>query len=83
LCENPQENIMMPFDWNITTRLAQKDQFRPCIPTPIGASAVLPAPTPSTSESVWLPGPYTEQVAANGRVPPLARTHYGGGKLLV
>ena len=45
LCQNPQENIMMPFDNLVTTRLQQKDQFRPCIPRPMLASAVLPAPT--------------------------------------
>lgn len=36
---------MMPFDNLVTTRLQQKDQFRPCIPRPMLASAVLPAPT--------------------------------------
>ena len=46
LCENPQESVMMPFDWAITTRLSAKDAFRPCIPTPIGPAALLPAPTP-------------------------------------
>lgn len=35
---------MMPFDNQVTTRLAAKDQFRPCIPKPIDSSAVLPAP---------------------------------------
>jgi hypothetical protein len=44
LCENPQEGAMMPFDNNITTRLQQKDQFRPCIPTPIQSQSILPAP---------------------------------------
>ena len=45
LCENPQDNIMVPFDNYVTTRLAAKDQFRPCIPKPIDSSAVLPAPS--------------------------------------
>ena len=35
---------MIPFDNMITTRLQQKDQFRPCIPKPILMEAVLPAP---------------------------------------
>ena len=35
---------MMPFDNNITTRLQQKDQFRPCLPTPIASQSILPAP---------------------------------------
>lgn len=49
LCENPQEGVMMPFDWNITTRLQSKDQFRPCIPKPIDSSALVPAPGPYDS----------------------------------
>jgi len=36
---------MLPFDWNVTTRLQQKDQFRPCIPKPIESSALVPAPS--------------------------------------
>jgi hypothetical protein len=44
LCENPQEGAMMPFDHLITTRLQQKDQFRPCIPIPIDSTKVLPTP---------------------------------------
>lgn len=44
LCENPQEGAMMPFDHLITTRLQQKDQFRPCIPVPIDSRKVNPIP---------------------------------------
>jgi hypothetical protein len=44
LCQNPQENAMMPFDWMVTTRLQQKDQYRPCIPVPINSTTLLPAP---------------------------------------
>lgn len=46
LCENPQESVMIPFDNMVTSRLQQKDQFRPCIPKPIDSEAVLPAPAP-------------------------------------
>lgn len=35
---------MMPFDWMVTTRLQQKDQYRPCIPVPINSTTLLPAP---------------------------------------
>lgn len=45
LCENPQEGVMVPFDWNVTSRLQQKDQFRPCIPKPIDSATLLPAPS--------------------------------------
>lgn len=44
LCDNPQESVMVPFDWNVTSRLQQKDQFRPCIPKPIDSATLLPAP---------------------------------------
>jgi hypothetical protein len=44
LCENPQAGVMMPFDNLVTTRLAAKDQHRPCIPKPIDSEQVLPAP---------------------------------------
>lgn len=45
LCQNPQEGVMLPFDNLVTTRLAAKDSYRPCIPTPIGATALMPAPS--------------------------------------
>ena len=44
LCQNPQEGVMMPFDNLVTTRLQQKDQFRPCIPVPIDSTTILPEP---------------------------------------
>jgi hypothetical protein len=44
LCDNPQETVMVPFDNQVTTRLQQKDQFRPCIPKPVDTNALLPAP---------------------------------------
>jgi hypothetical protein len=42
LCQNPQEGIMLPFDNLVTTRLAAKDSYRPCIPTPTGAGRAGP-----------------------------------------
>jgi hypothetical protein len=44
LCDNPQESVMIPFDNQITTRLQQKDQFRPLVPKPAAQDALLPAP---------------------------------------
>lgn len=44
LCQNPQEKAMIPFDWEISTRLQQKDEFKPCIPTPSGFKPVMPVP---------------------------------------
>lgn len=48
LCDNPQENVMIPFDNQVTTRLQQKDQFRPCIPKPATQETGLPGPIPIT-----------------------------------
>jgi len=71
LCENPQENAMIPFDWAITTRLQQKDQYRPCIPTPIGPTAVIPTPSANASAMGSLyPGPYSNQIASASRNAP-------------
>ena len=42
LCKNPQENVIIPFDWNINDKLLAKDNHRPCIPTPIDQTNVLP-----------------------------------------
>ncbi len=36
---------MMPFDNMVTTRLQQKDQFRPCIPQPKTQESVMPVPS--------------------------------------
>jgi hypothetical protein len=71
LCENPQENAMMPFDNNITSRLQQKDQYRPCIHTPMGPTGVIPTPSANVSAmGGLLPGPYSNQQAAASRNAP-------------
>ncbi len=44
LCDNPQESVMLPFDNLLSTRLAKRDQHRPCIPVPVQPDALLPAP---------------------------------------
>lgn len=42
LCHDPQERVMMPFDWNISNRIVVKDNHRPIIPNPISQTLVLP-----------------------------------------
>lgn len=42
LCKNPQEQVIIPFEWNINDKLLAKDNHRPCIPTPIDQTNVLP-----------------------------------------
>ena len=61
---------MVPFDWAITTRLQQKDQYRPCIPTPIGPTAVIPTPAASMSTGALFPGPYANSIASASRNAP-------------
>jgi hypothetical protein len=49
LCQDPQAGVMMPFDNLVTTRLAFKDSYRPCVPKPMGGADVRPAPGPHES----------------------------------
>ena len=42
LCQDPQDKCLIPFDHNINNRLIVKDNHRPCIPTPIDQTLVLP-----------------------------------------
>ena len=39
---NPQEHIERPLNFNISNRILVKDNHRPCIPTPIDPSPLLP-----------------------------------------
>jgi hypothetical protein len=58
LCQNPQENVMMPFDWFIPGRIVHKDAHRPCIPTPMSPEPVIPAPQHLGHNVVDVPGAY-------------------------
>ena len=42
LCNNPQERVEMPFDWNINNRLVVKDNHRPVLPKLIDLDSSLP-----------------------------------------
>lgn len=42
LCQNPQDKVFVPFDFNVSNRLIVKDNHRPCIPKPVDQSMVLP-----------------------------------------
>jgi len=58
LCQNPQETVMMPFDWYIPGRLVHKDAHRPCIPTPLSPEPIIPAPQHLSHSVVDVPGAY-------------------------
>lgn len=42
LCQNPQANVLAPFDFNISNRIVVKDNHRPCVPTPLSPIPILP-----------------------------------------
>jgi hypothetical protein len=42
LCRDPQENVFIPFDTNISERTNAKDRHRPCLPKPLDQSSALP-----------------------------------------
>lgn len=58
LCQNPQEKVMMPFDWNIPGRLVHKDAHRPCIPTPLSPEPVIPHTQHVGHTTIDVPGAY-------------------------
>ena len=45
LCQNPQERVLMPFDYHINTNILERDNHRPCIPEPLDQTLCLPQPT--------------------------------------
>ena len=45
LCLDPQDRVLIPFDYNISNRIVVKDNHRPCIPTPIDVNLSLPPDT--------------------------------------
>lgn len=42
LCQNPQDKVFIPFDYNVNERLLAKDNHRPCISNPIDQNSSLP-----------------------------------------
>jgi hypothetical protein len=64
LCKNPQNKVLVPFDFNIQNRLIVKDNHRPCIPTPIDVNNSLPKYTGE------LPCPATNSVCGSNTHPP-------------
>lgn len=42
LPNNPQEKILVPFDYQVNTKIVAKDNHRPCIPRPLDQYSVYP-----------------------------------------
>jgi len=51
LCLDPQERVLPPFDYGVSTRLVARDNHRPYIPRPGNQSACLPQPTNAPIET--------------------------------
>jgi len=66
LCQNPQENVMMPFDWYVPGRILHKDAHRPCIPTPLSPNPALPKPLHIGESTVDVPGAYGVSMSDSG-----------------
>ena len=52
LCEDPQNNVEIPFATNISNRIIVKDNHRPILPTPISCIPVLPKQKGLCSEKI-------------------------------
>ena len=62
LCQDPQERVEIPFDYNIDNRILVKDNHRPCVATPINPFSSLPT-------QKQLECPITESVCGNFTTP--------------
>lgn len=56
LCWDPQERAIIPFDWNVSYRIMQKDNHVPCIPTPQDATNLVGTePAKPLTMKPWTP----------------------------
>lgn len=56
LCQNPQENVMVPFEWAIDSRHAAKDDYDIVTCRPRNKDPSLPVPKPQKSATNVIPG---------------------------
>jgi hypothetical protein len=42
LCQDPQDRVLIPFDYHINTNILERDNHRPCIPEPMDQTLCLP-----------------------------------------
>jgi hypothetical protein len=43
LCQQPQDQVEIPFEWRVSSRIVTKDTFRPCTPKPLSQTLALPS----------------------------------------
>ena len=71
LCWDPQDRAIIPFDWNVSYRIVSKDNYVPCLETPMDQSGFAPTASPSAPatpiavpSNVQAPGyPYNAQAS--------------------
>ena len=68
LCQDPQERVEIPFDYNINNRLVVRDNHRPLVPKPIDQTPFLPKPTDEPIKVNVVQAPV---VPLGSLVPPL------------
>lgn len=57
LCQNPQDKVLIPFDYMVNNRLLAKDNHRPCVQDPIDQSSSLPPSSNDEYEPGYVPAP--------------------------
>ncbi len=45
LCRDPQDRVLIPYDYQINSKIVFKDNHRPCLPNPVNQFASWPVPT--------------------------------------
>ena len=71
LCLDPQEKVLIPFDYNVNNRILVKDNHRPIIPKPLDQTLVLPKDATSLPCEKKYPTEYnpTEPSSINWTTP--------------
>jgi hypothetical protein len=67
LCQNPQDKVDVPFDFNVNSQLIAKDTHRPLVPIPVDPTPALPPPTNAAvlPGYPWCKGQSQPQPSAN------------------
>ena len=76
LCQNPQENVMIPFEWAIDSRHAAKDDWDIVTCRPRDRDPSLPVPKPQVSATNVIPGS-TSSASVSVGAPPLRTSGTG------
>jgi len=53
LCYDPQDKAVVPFDYLVSNRIMFKDNHKPCVPTPVDESPLLPTANTIDQEKMF------------------------------